>query len=45
MFANMFLLSNWVSRAPVNSNFQLDVGSFTLNFSCNYEISNENPNF
>ena len=26
-------LSNWVNRTLVNSNFQLDVGSFTLNFT------------
>ena len=39
------LLSNWVNRAQVNSNFELDVGSFTLNFSCNFEISNQNSNF
>ena len=34
------LLSNWVNRAHVNSNFQLDVGTFTLNFKANFEISN-----
>ena len=34
------LLSNFVNRDLVNSNFQLDVGRFTLNFSCNFEISN-----
>ena len=27
------LLSNWVNRALVDSNFQLDVRSFTLNFT------------
>ena len=32
------LLSNRVNRALVNSNFQLDVGSFTLNFSCNWNF-------
>ena len=31
------LLSNWVTRALVNSNFQLDAGSFTLNFGYNFE--------
>ena len=29
------LLSNLVTSALIDSNFQLDVGSFTLNFSCN----------
>ena len=27
---DVFLLSNWVNRALINSNFQLDVGSFDL---------------
>ena len=34
-------MSNWVNRAHVNSKFQLDVGSFTVNVSCNFEVSNQ----
>ena len=34
------LLSNWVNCSLVNSNFQLDFGSFPLNFSFNFEILN-----
>ena len=37
------LLSNWVNYALVNSNFQLDVSSYTLNFNCTFEISNKIP--
>ena len=33
------LLSNCVKRALVNSNFQLEVVRFTLNFSGNFETS------
>ena len=35
----------WVNCALVNSNFQLDVGSFTLNSSFNLETSDQNSNF
>ena len=34
------VLSNWMNRALVNSNFQLDVETCTLNLSCNFGISN-----
>ena len=39
------LLSKWMNLALVNSNFQLDVASFNLNFSCNFEISDQNYSF
>ena len=32
------LVSNWVNCAFVKSNFQLDVGSFNLHFSFNFEV-------
>ena len=35
------LMSNWVNRALVNSNFQLDVGSFDFRFQFQFGISNE----
>ena len=34
------LRSKYVKRAHVNSKFQLDVGSFTLNFISKLEIPN-----
>ena len=39
------LQSKYVKRAHVNSKFQLDVGSFTLNFIRKLEIPNSNSNF
>ena len=41
----MKLLSNLVNHAIVNSNFQLDIGSYTLNISWNFETSNQNRYF
>ena len=32
------LLSDWVNRVLVKSNFQLDFGSFAPDFRCNFEI-------
>ena len=34
------LLSNWVNRALVNSNFQLDVGFFDLRFEVSVFVCN-----
>ena len=39
------LQSKYIKRAHVNSKFQLDVGSFTLNFIRKLEIPNWNSNF
>ena len=39
------LRSKYVKRAHVNSKFQLDVGSFTLNFISTLEIPSWNFNF
>ena len=38
-------MSNWVNHAHVNSKIQLNVGSFTLNVSRNFEVSNQTSNF
>ena len=40
-----FLLSNWVSRALVNSNFQLNVGNFDSKFHFYFGSSNETMKF
>ena len=41
----MRLLSNWVNRTLVNSNFQLNVESLYLRFQLWFEISNESTKF
>ena len=39
------LPSKYIKRALVFSKSQHGLGSFTLNFICNFEISNQNSNF
>ena len=39
------LLSKYIKRALVFSKFQHCLGSFTLNFICNFEIPNQYSNF